>query len=81
MITCGRRAPDDRHEPAGRLVDVGLMEAVGMQVRFGVGHAGVAVAEHLDLVEADDRGRGGQFARPHLRHERPFGSGVRPWNG
>ena len=58
-------APDDRHQPAGGLVDVGLVEAVGMVVRLGVGHARVAVAEHLDHVEADDlRGRG-QLRRPH----------------
>ena len=52
-----------------------------MQVGFGVGHAGVAVAEHLDLVEADDRGRGRQLALPHLRHERPFGSGIEAVEG
>ena len=53
-MTCGRVAADDRDEPAGGLVDVGLVERVGVLVRRRVGHARVAVAEHDDLVEADD---------------------------
>jgi hypothetical protein len=61
--------PDDRHEAAGRFVDVGLVEAVGMLVRFGVGHAGVAVAEHLDDVEADDLGRRRELGCSHRGDE------------
>ena len=59
------RAPDDRHQAAGGLVDVGHVERVGVLVRRRVGHAGVAVAEHHDLVEADDAGRLGQLGRAH----------------
>ncbi len=67
---------DDRHQPARGLVDVGLVEAVRVVVRFGVGHARVAIAEHLDHVEADDLRRRRQFAGPHRRHERSLLVGV-----
>ena len=58
-------AADDRHEPSGRLVEVGLMERIRMAVRVGVGHSRVAVAEHHDLVEADDRRRRRELGRAH----------------
>ena len=48
---------DHRHQPAGGLVDVGVGERLRVLVGLGLGHARVAVAEHHDLVEADDRGR------------------------
>ena len=63
--TCGRVRRMIADQPAGGLVDVGLVERVGVLVGRRVGHARVAVAEHDDLVEADDPGRLGQLGRPH----------------
>ena len=47
---------DDRDQAADGFVEICLVEAVRMLVRRRVGHTGVAIAEHLDLVEADDGG-------------------------
>ena len=46
------------HEATDGFVEVGLCEAPRIVVRLGVGHARVAVAEHDELVVADDPGRG-----------------------
>ena len=53
---------DDGHQPAHGLVERGPGEAVGPGVGRGVGHARVPVAEHDDLVVADDRCGRRQFA-------------------
>ncbi len=74
----GPLTADDRDQPPGGLVDVGLMEAVRMVVRFGVGHARVAVAEHLDDVEADDLSGRRQFAGAHRRNLGPLLLGGEP---
>ena len=50
--------PDHGHEPAHRLVEGCLGEAVGAGVGRRVLHARVAVAEHDHLVVADHRGGG-----------------------
>ena len=46
-----------RGEPLGGLVDVGARERSRRVVRRLAGHAGVAVAEELDPVDAEDLGR------------------------
>ena len=46
--------PDDRHQSTHRLVLVGIGEGIGAGVVLGVLHARVAVAQHNDLVVADD---------------------------
>ena len=61
---------DRRHQAAGRLVDVGPVERLGMVVRWRVGHAGIPVAEHHHVVEADDPGRLGELERPQLGEHR-----------
>ena len=60
------RAADDRDQPSDRPRRSGLVERLRVVVRLGVGHARVAVAEHHDLVEADDLGRRGELGRPQL---------------
>ena len=67
----GPRAPDDRDQPADGLVHRRLGEAERVGVGLAVGHARVAVAEHLDLVVADDRGRLVELGLPHGARCRP----------
>ena len=82
MITCGRSSADDRHEPADGLVERRHVERIGMVVGVGVDHARVAVAEHHDLVEADDLGRALASSPGRSSASSAFSSsGVRPWNG
>ena len=65
-------ATNHGHESPGGLVGVGLVEALGMFVRLGLSHPGVAVSEHHDFVETDHRSRRGKFGRPHRGNQRPF---------
>ena len=58
-------APNDVDQPAGRLVEIGLVEAIGMLVGLGIRHARIAVAQHHDLVEPDHRRRLGELGGPH----------------
>ncbi len=46
------------------------MERLGVLVARALGHPRVAVAEHLDLVEADQRRRGRQLERSQLGQQR-----------
>ncbi len=57
----GPGPPDHRHQPLDRLVEGSLGEALGIGVGLGTGHARIAIAQHDDLVVADDRGGLGQF--------------------
>ena len=77
----GALRADHRDQPADGLVDRRLVERLGMVVGVGVGHARVAVAEHDDLVEADDLRRAGQLSRAQLGQALLLLLGVRPWNG
>ena len=62
----------------GGLVDVGLMERLGMVVALAVGHSGVAIAEHLDLVVPDERRRRRQLQRTQLGEQRLLGVRRQP---
>ena len=81
-MTCGRvRRITATSRPVG-LVEVGLVERVGVVVGRRVGHARVAVAEHHDLVEPDRSRPTRPARRPQLGHDGAFSSsGVSPWNG
>ena len=57
--------PHDAHEAADGLVEIGIGEVLGMGVRLGVGHAGVAVAEQVQRVVADDRHRVVELTHAH----------------
>ena len=50
------RSPDDGNESAHGLIEVGPVEGARIVVAGALRHARVAVAEHDDLVETDDRG-------------------------
>ena len=66
MITCGRsRRMTSTSRPTASSRSA-LAKAFGMLVGLGVGHARVAVAEHDDLVVADDLGGQRQLLAPHL---------------
>ena len=56
---------DDRDEATDGLVERRLVEALGVFVGRRVRHPRVAVAEHHDLVEADDPGRLLELAHAH----------------
>jgi len=45
------------HQPADRLVEIGVGEVVGVLVRLGVRHAGVAIAQPVQRRVADDLDR------------------------
>ena len=72
---------DDRDQSPDGLVHRRHVERLRVVVRLGVDHAGVAVAEHRDPVEADDlaptRSSSGRSSASFA-----FScSGVRPWKG
>ena len=54
-------AADDRNQPAHGLVEVSVGEGAGILVLGCIGHARVAVAQHDDLVVADEIGGPGQL--------------------
>ena len=74
----GLGAADDRHQTSGRLVEVGLVERLRVLVRLGIRHPRVAVAEHHDLVEADDLRRRGELGAAHRRDLRLLVLGAQP---
>ena len=61
------RPPDDPDQAAHGFIHRGLGEAERVGVGLAVGHARVAVAEHLDLVVADDGGGLVELRSPHGR--------------
>ena len=72
---------DGRHETADGLVERGLVEAGRVLVARRVGHARVPVAEHDDLVEADDLGRAGELSGPQVRQQRLLLMGLQAVEG
>lgn len=62
----GLLASDDLDKVTDLGIEIRAVKAVGMRVGLGVGHPGVAVAEHDDLVESDDLRRASQFERAQL---------------
>ena len=66
---------DDLHEPLDRFVERRVREVVGAGVRLGVGHARVAVAEHVQRRVADrvDARRAAPPCAPRARLARTSG--------
>ena len=71
----GSGAADDGHQPAHGLVERRLGEAVGIGVGLRPGHARVPVAEHDDLVVADDLGWPGSSSSTRSSAIRAWTSG------
>ena len=65
MMTCACSARMMRTSRAVGFVEVGVGEVVGVGVVIGVGHAGVAVAEQVELVVSDDPDALGELEHPH----------------
>ena len=71
------RPADDGNQTTNCFVKISLVEAARMLIRRRLGHARVAIAEHLDLVEADDGCCGSQLRRPHRGHKCPLLIGLK----